>query len=195
VSIAPSTTASIGTARSGAGTSPRATSPPEARLQTAAGVHLTVAAAVEGDHDELYAAFATVVAAGEGYPQAPGPLTRAEFESYWLHHKSSVIAARLADGRLAGSYYLRPNFPGRAAHIANAGYFVVAAHRGLGIGTALVEHSFAEARRLGFDALQFNLVFASNPARRLYERLGFSVIGRIPEAVDGEDAVIYWRRL
>ena len=52
-----------------------------------------------------------------------------------------------------------------------------------------------EARRLGFDALQFNLVFASNPARRLYERLGFEMIGRIPEAVDGEDAVIYWRRL
>jgi RimJ/RimL family protein N-acetyltransferase len=38
-------------------------------------------------------------------------------------------------------------------------------------------------------------VFASNPARRLYERLGFVPIGRIPDAVDGEDAVIYWRRL
>ncbi|MGH9225197.1 MAG: GNAT family N-acetyltransferase [Acidimicrobiales bacterium] len=79
--------------------------------------------------------------------------------------------------------------------MANAGYFVVADHRGRGIGTVLVEHSLTEGRRLGFDALQFNLVFASNPARRLYERLGFSVIGRIPEAVDGEDAVIYWRRL
>jgi hypothetical protein len=52
-----------------------------------------------------------------------------------------------------------------------------------------------EARRLGFDALQFNLVFESNPVRSMYERLGFSEIGRVPKAVDGEDAVIYWRSL
>jgi ribosomal protein S18 acetylase RimI-like enzyme len=43
--------------------------------------------------------------------------------------------------------------------------------------------------------MQFNLVFASNPARRLYERLGFEAVGRVPEAIDGEDAIVYWRRL
>jgi len=99
------------------------------------------------------------------------------------------------EGRLAGSYYLKPNFAGRAAHIANAGYFVVPERRGQGVGEALVVDSFDEGRRLGFDALQFNLVFESNPARRLYERLGFEVVGRIPDAVDGEDAIVYWRRL
>ena len=135
-----------------------------------------------------------MVAAGEGYPQERGPLTVADFDDYWLDHKSLVVVARL-DGRLAGSYYLKPNFHGRAAHIANAGYFVVPELRGQGIGEALVLHSFDEARRLGFDAMQFNLVFVSNPARRLYERLGFEVIGRVPEAVDGEDAIVYWRRL
>ena len=146
------------------------------------------------DHDELYSAFAGIVAAGEGYPQAPGPLSVADFDDYWLDHKSLVAVARLA-GRLVGSYYLKPNFAGRAAHIANAGYFVVPELRGRGIGEALVRHSFDEARRLGFDALQFNLVFESNPARRLYERLGFQAVGRVPEAVDGEDAIVYWRRL
>ena len=105
-----------------------------------------------------------------------------------------MAVARL-EGRLAGSYFLKPNFAGRGAHIVNAGYFVVAALRGRGIGAALVEHSLVEARALGFDAMQFNLVFAGNPARRLYERMGFREIGRVPEAVDGEDAVIYWRRL
>jgi hypothetical protein len=59
----------------------------------------------------------------------------------------------------------------------------------------MVTHSLDEARRLGFDALQFNLVFASNPARRMYRELGFQEIGVIPAAVDGEDAVIYWRSL
>jgi ribosomal protein S18 acetylase RimI-like enzyme len=156
---------------------------------------LTIAPAAAPDHAELYRAFAALVAAGEGYPQAPGPLEYHEFADYWLLHKSFVAVARTADGRLAGSYYLRPNFPGRAAHIANAGYFVVAGLRDRGIGSALVRHSLATARTLGFDAMQFNLVFASNPARRLYERMGFERVGRVPEAIDGEDAIIYWRRL
>ena len=58
-----------------------------------------------------------------------------------------------------------------------------------------MEHSIAEAPTLGFDALMFNLVFESNPARRLYDRLGFEVVGRVPEAVAGEDALVYWRRV
>jgi GNAT superfamily N-acetyltransferase len=164
------------------------------RIRTSGGLDLRVSPSGPQDHEELYVRFAEVVAAGEGYPQAPGPLTVAEFEEYWLAGKSFVAVAR-HDGELAGSYYLKPNFPGRAAHIANAGYFVVAGLRGRGVGTALVEHSLVQARRLGFDALQFNLVFASNPARRLYERLGFEAVGRVPEAVDGEDAIVYWRRL
>jgi hypothetical protein len=43
--------------------------------------------------------------------------------------------------------------------------------------------------------MQFNLVFASNPARQMYRQLGFLEVGRIPAAVDGEDAVVYWRSL
>jgi hypothetical protein len=29
----------------------------------------------------------------------------------------------------------------------------------------------------------------------MYEQLGFEVVGRVPDAVEGEDAVIYWRSL
>ena len=98
-------------------------------------------------------------------------------------------------GHLVGAYYIKPNFVGRAAHIANAGFFVLSPYRGTGVGRALVEHSLHEARRLGFDAMQFNLVFESNQARSLYDRLGFKEVGRIPDAVEGEDALIYWRSL
>jgi ribosomal protein S18 acetylase RimI-like enzyme len=145
------------------------------------------------DEDQLFSAFATVVEEGTGYPQA-APTTREEFRTVWFEPTVSVQVAR-AGGRLVGAYYLKPNFPGRAAHIANAGYVVVPDMRGEGIGEELVRHSFGEARRCGFDALMFNLVFASNPAGRLYERLGFREIGLIPDAVEGEDARIYWRSL
>jgi ribosomal protein S18 acetylase RimI-like enzyme len=157
------------------------------------------------EHLELYQTFADIVARGEGFPQDPAVgLTYEEFNDYWLDHKSYVGVATLG-GRLAGSYHLKPNFVGRAAHIANAGYFVVRGLRGQGIGERLVRHSMERASALGFDALQFNAVFASNPARRLYERLGFQVIGSIPHAIrargrrapsgDDESIVIYWRSL
>ena len=162
-------------------------------LHTRTGLGLEVAPATPDDVADLFEAFSQIVDDGEGYPQAP-PLVFEDFREYWLHGKSAVIVAR-GEGRLVGSYYLKPNFPGRGAHIANAGYFVVKSMRGSGVGEALVEHSIEEARRLGFDAMQFNLVFESNPARALYERLGFLEVGRIPDAIDGETAVIYWRRI
>jgi GNAT superfamily N-acetyltransferase len=149
---------------------------------------------LRGDEAEpLFALFADVVAAGDGYPHAP-PLTRDGFEGTWVRPVTAVVAAR-TDGVLAGAYYLKPNFLGKAAHIANAGYLVAARMRRHGIGRALVEDSIWRAPLLGFDAIQFNLVFASNPARSLYESLGWRETGRVPEAVDGEDAVIYWRRV
>lgn len=147
------------------------------------------------DHNELHAAFARIVAAGEGYPQAPHePVTFEAFHAYWLAPATASYVARV-HGRFAGAYTMKPNGVGRAAHVANAGYFVVADHRGAGIGEAMVRHSFDAARALGFDAMQFNFVFESNPARRLYERLGFLDVGRVPDVIDGEPVHIYWRRL
>jgi ribosomal protein S18 acetylase RimI-like enzyme len=154
---------------------------------------LEIRAAHDGDVEELFALYALVVEEGGAFPTAP-PATRADFERAWMREKSAVFVAR-SGGCLAGSYHLLPNYPGRASHIANAGYMVHPDFRGKGIGRKLVEHSIAEAPRHGFDALMFNLVFESNPARRLYERLGFVAVGRVPEAFDGEDAIVYWRKI
>jgi GNAT superfamily N-acetyltransferase len=141
--------------------------------------------------DGLFRLFRQIVDDLEGYPHAP-PLTSEVFDATWVRPVTVVVAARV-DGEFAGAYYLKPNQPGRAAHIANAGYIVDRRFRGRGVGRALVTDSIERAPGHGFDAIQFNLVFESNPARRLYEELGWLEIGRVPRAVDGEDAVIYWR--
>jgi GNAT superfamily N-acetyltransferase len=145
------------------------------------------------DYDELFGAFSRIVSAGEGFPQQH-PVAREDFDEYWIARSSSVAVARFG-GYLIGAYYIKPNYVGRAAHIANAGYFVLAPYRSTGVGRTLVEHSLQAARRLGFDAMQYNLVFESNAARTMYVKLGFEEVGRIPRAVEDEDAIVYWRSL
>jgi GNAT superfamily N-acetyltransferase len=161
-------------------------------VETRGGVRVVLGDLHPEEQRALFDLFAVVVEAGEGFPER-APLTDSAFEAAWGPPRV-VVAARV-EGALVGAYSLRPNFPGRAAHIANAGYVVDAHWRRRGIGRALVEDSLTEASRLAFDAMQFNLVFDSNPARRLYEELGFEVTGRVPAAVDGEDAFVYWRAL
>jgi GNAT superfamily N-acetyltransferase len=156
-------------------------------------LELSIATAVDSDHRELFDLYALVVEEGGAFPRKP-PADEATFRDTWIEGKTGVYVAR-SGGALAGSYHLVPNFVGLAAHIANAGYMVVPSFRRRGVGRAPVEHSLEEARRLGFDAMMFNLVQEKNPSRKLYEQLGFEVVGRVPEAVGGEDALVYWRRL
>jgi GNAT superfamily N-acetyltransferase len=145
------------------------------------------------DHTEaLFCLFGDIVARGEGFPQLP-PLTRSVFEDTWVRPVTIVVEA-VIDGVLAGAYYLKPNMPGLGSHIANAGYVVSLPYRRLGVGRLLVEDSIVRAELAGFDAVQFNFVFADNPARALYEELGWQVIGKVPGGGGpGRDALIYWR--
>lgn len=155
--------------------------------------HLVISPFGAGDEPELFSAYVAVVEEGGAFPRRP-PVDRRTFRSAWLDGASGVQVARLG-GALVGSYFIKPCFPGLAAHIANAGYLVVKEHRRCGIGRRLAEHSLIDARRHGFDAMMFNLVLERNPSRRLWESLGFIRVGAIPDAVDGEAALIYWRSL
>ncbi len=101
---------------------------------------------------------------------------------YWFSPGAEVWVAR-CEGQIAGTYTLKPNGVHRLSHIANGGYMVFEEMRGRGIGLALGEHSMGVARERGYRAMQFNAVVASNgSAIRLWERLGFRVIGRSPGA-------------
>ena len=52
-----------------------------------------------------------------------------------------------------------------------------AGHRGQGLGTVVLDAVIAEARRRGLPGISLS-VEDGNPARRLYERAGFRVVGR-----------------
>jgi GNAT superfamily N-acetyltransferase len=100
----------------------------------------------------------------------------------WFEPPATCFVAEI-DGHFAGTYYVRPNAAGRGGHVANAGYMVAPAFRGRGLARAMCEHSLAAARSLGFTAMQFNFVVASNAAAvRVWEGCGFAVVGRVPGA-------------
>ena len=57
--------------------------------------------------------------------------------------------------------------------------------RGRGVGRALGEYTLSWAREQGYAAMQFNAVAESNHvAVRLWQALGFRIIGTVPEAFE-----------
>ena len=87
------------------------------------------------------------------------------------------------DHTVLGMYRIAPNQPGPGRHVANGSYMVAPAVRGTGVGRTLVEHSLRRCTEIGFRAIQFNAVAESNTgAIALYERLGFTTVGIVPDA-------------
>ena len=151
------------------------------------------------DHDAVRAIFMEIVRAGETYV-FPMDLPEGEFPRHWLAAGMHTYVAE-DKGRIVGTCMMKPNQMGLGNHVANGSFMVPAKEQGRGIGRALGEHALAEARRLGFRAMQFNMVVATNTAAiRLWQSLGFHIAGTLPGAFrlkdrHPTDAYIMYRKL
>lgn len=138
--------------------------------------------ATPADWEGIWPIMHEVVAAGDTYTYSPD-ITETEARESWLPSDLDQTWVGEAGGVIGGTYHLAPNQPGAGRHVANASYLVDVAVRGQGIGRRLVQHSIVAAAALGYRAIQFNAVAATNVhAIRLYEELGFATVGRVPEA-------------
>ena len=137
--------------------------------------------ATESDRDAIWKIFHQVVAAGDTYALDPH-MSREDALAYWFAPGTRTYVAE-ADGRINGTYILRPNQSGGGSHVANAAFMVSTSARGQGIGRVMAEHCLSEARRFGFRAIQFNYVISTNAAAiRLWRDLGFKIVGTLPGA-------------
>lgn len=152
------------------------------------------------DWPALWRLLEPVFRAGETYAYAP-EISEREAHRVWVEVPQVTLVALSPEHEVVGTYYLKPNQPGLGSHVANCGYVVSAAARGQGVATTMAEHSQQLARDLGFRAIQFNLVVATNQAAvRLWQRLGFQVVGRLPGAFRHHhhgfvDALVFYKSL
>lgn len=141
---------------------------------------MEIRVAKQSDFDAMWAIFRAAIATEDALPFA-GTFEAGTFRSHWFGLQPANVA--VLEGRVVGMYKMGANFPDLGAHVASATYVVDPTVQGRGIGRALVEHSLDRARTEGFLAMQFNYVVSTNtPAVALYRKLGFAVVGTLPEA-------------
>jgi len=140
------------------------------------------------------------IRAGDTYTFSPNS-TEQEIRTAWVEAPAKTFVACDSERRIVGTYFIKANQPGLGAHVCNCGYVVAPAAQGKGIASLMCEHSQAQALAMGFKAMQFNFVVSTNTrAIRLWERLGFSVVGRLPGAFKHQrlgyvDALLMFKEL
>src|SRR5687768_17350743 len=130
----------------------------------------------EADADAIWKIFRAVILPGDTYTFTPDTPEH-EAVAYFLGAGITSFGAE-DNGQVVGIYKLIANRSGRGSHVSNASFMVDPAAQGTGVGRALGEHCLEEARRQGYDAMQFNFVVSTNTAGvRLWKKLGFEIVG------------------
>lgn len=138
----------------------------------------------EADWPQVWAFFDEIVQEGEtyAYPLDLGPEQAREL---WTMPPPGQTVVLEEDGVVLGSATMGPNRPGRGSHVGTASFMVSPEARGRGVGRALGEYVVQWHREAGFRAIQFNAVVETNAAAvRLWQSLGFRIIGTVPGAFD-----------
>jgi L-amino acid N-acyltransferase YncA len=155
--------------------------------------------ATSADNEQVWEIIQPIISKGDTYVFDPKS-SKEKMLAYWFGKDKHTYVAIL-NGKVAGTFFIKDNQPDLGSHIANASYITLPAVSGQGIGKTMGEFSLKEAQRLRYKAMQFNIVVKGNDrAIRLWEKLGFKIIGEIPEAFNHKqngltNAYIMYRKL
>jgi ribosomal protein S18 acetylase RimI-like enzyme len=143
---------------------------------------MNIREATREDFDRIWPIFREIAESGETYGYSRNT-TKEQARAIWMDAPRKTYVLLEEDGTILATYYLKTNQAGPGDHVCNCGYMVSSAARGRGLATTLCEHSQEVARALGYKAMQFNFVASTNEgAVRLWTRLGFATVGRLPTA-------------
>ena len=143
---------------------------------------MSIRAATPEDWPGIWPFFRETVLAGETYAY-PEDLTSDQAAALWMEQPPAATVVLEEDGRILGSAKMGPNRPARGSHVGTASFMVAPEARGRGVGRALATYAVQWHRDHGFRGIQFNAVVETNTAAvRLWQDLGFSIVGTVPEA-------------
>jgi L-amino acid N-acyltransferase YncA len=161
---------------------------------------MTIRRATPADAAAIAAIIMPVIHDGTTYA-LDRDMSEAAALAYWTGEDRETFVAVDEGGAVLGTYYIRPNQAGGGRHVCNCGYMTSPAATGRGVARAMCERSMAHARTRGFRAMQFNFVVSTNArAVRLWQSLGFAIVGTLPGAFDHPreghvDAFVMYRQL
>ncbi|HJU75447.1 MAG TPA: GNAT family N-acetyltransferase [Gemmatimonadaceae bacterium] len=152
-----------------------------------------------GDDAAIWRILEPIIREGSTYT-LPSEMSEKDGLRYWHAPTHEVFVAE-SQGEIVGTYFMRPNQSGGGAHVANCGYMTAPWAMGRGIARAMCIHSLDHAKSRGYRAMQFNFVVSTNErAVRLWQGLGFEIVGRLPQAFQHPqhgyvDAFVMYRSL
>ncbi|GAB3022288.1 N-acetyltransferase [Nocardioides flavus (ex Wang et al. 2016)] len=145
---------------------------------------MIIRTATSDDWPAIWPFWRDIVEVGETYAYPLGA-TSEQARDWWMEQPPGETVVLEEQGRVLGSAKMGPNRPGRGAHVGTASFMVSADARGRGVGRLLGEHVVAWHRDHGFAGIQFNAVVETNAAAvRLWQDLGFEIIGTVPRAFE-----------
>jgi GNAT superfamily N-acetyltransferase len=134
------------------------------------------------DWPQVWSIIRAVVRARETFPYDP-EMTEEQARSMWVETPPGRTVVAVDGRRVLGTAKMGPNRAGPGSHVSTASFMVAADVRGRGVGAALCRHALDWARDSGYAGMQFNAVVEANhSAVRLYQRLGFRILGTVPRA-------------
>ncbi len=143
---------------------------------------ITIRSFQEEDWFETWAIIEPVFRAGETYAFSPD-ITAEEAHKAWIEAPADTFVVVDSDNRILGTYYIKQNQPALGSHVCNCGYIVADNARNKGLAALMCDHSQTQAVSMGFLAMQYNLVVATNEsAIHLWKKKGFKIIGTLPKS-------------
>ena len=124
-----------------------------------------------------------------GYPEEI--TMTAEDEERWIAgHRDSPLTLDILceiDGMIVGSCALTRCKPIKKRHRATVGLCIRQSFWNLGIGTAMLQETFEQARAWGVAQIELCYIEGNERGARLYEKLGFCETARHPDAIRLKD--------
>jgi len=115
-----------------------------------------------------------------------------------LEKGQHIVVVAEVDGKMIASCEITPML-GKMSHLGNLGISVKEGYREIGIGIDLMKEAEKHAIHMRLKTVKLEVFENNEPAIALYEKMGYKIMGRVPEAIlhKGEyiDSIIMTKKL